>query len=143
MSFGIDSLLEGRGADPAGLDPGRGGGAAARMNLLVFDIETIPDCAGIRRLHDLPASLPDAEVAEVAFQKRRAQTGSDFLPPHLQRVVVISCVLREGEELKYLLQAAELNIMMRRAAKARGYIRRVLELDPQHQRAAQLQTMVF
>jgi hypothetical protein len=33
--------------------------------------------------------------------------------------------------------------MMRRAAKARGYIRRVLELDPEHQRAAQLQTMVL
>ena len=68
--------------------------------ILAFDIETIPDCAGIRRLHDLPAALPDAEVAEVAFQKRRAQTGSDFLPPHLQRVVVISCVLREGDDLK-------------------------------------------
>ena len=46
------------------------------MNILVFDIETIPDCAGIRRLHDLPASLPDAEVAEVAFQKRRAPASS-------------------------------------------------------------------
>jgi predicted PolB exonuclease-like 3'-5' exonuclease len=39
-------------------------------------------------------------VAEVAFQKRRTQTGSDFLPPQLQRVVVISCVLREGDGVK-------------------------------------------
>jgi hypothetical protein len=53
------------------------------------------------------------------------------------------CVLREGENLKYLLLAAELNIMVRRASKARGYIRRVLELDPDHQRAAKLQTMVL
>lgn len=68
--------------------------------VLTFDIETIPDCAGIRRLYELPADLPDAEVAEIAFQKRRTQTGSDFLPPTLHRVVVISCVLREGEGIK-------------------------------------------
>jgi len=68
--------------------------------VLAFDIETIPDCAGIRRLHELPDSLSDAEVAEVAFQKRRTQTGSDFLPPHLQRVVVISCVMREGDQVR-------------------------------------------
>lgn len=68
--------------------------------VLAFDIETVPDCAGIRRLHDLPADLPDGEVAEIAFQKRRTQTGSDFLPPQLHRVVVISCVLREGEGIK-------------------------------------------
>ena len=65
--------------------------------ILAFDIETIPDCAGIRRLHELPADLSDRDVAEVAFQKRRAQSGgaSDFLPLYLQRVVAISCVLRE------------------------------------------------
>jgi len=68
--------------------------------ILAFDIETVPDVAGIRRLHALPADLPDAEVAEVAFQKRRTQTGSDFLGPHLHRVVVISCVLREGDTVK-------------------------------------------
>ena len=49
--------------------------------ILAFDIETVPDVAGIRRLHDLPADLPDADVAELAYQKRRVQTGSDFLPP--------------------------------------------------------------
>src|SRR2546423_7486722 len=69
--------------------------------ILVFDIETVPDCAGIRKLHDLPADLPDADVAELAFQKRRVQSGgSDFLPPHLQRVVVISCVLRNDDGLR-------------------------------------------
>ncbi|GAB1414552.1 hypothetical protein MASR1M97_32880 [Candidatus Desulfobacillus denitrificans] len=65
--------------------------------VLAFDIETIPDTAGIRKLHELPADLADGEVAEFAFQKRRAATGSDFLPLHLQRVAVISCALREGE----------------------------------------------
>ena len=47
---------------------------------LVFDIETIPDVAGLRTLHGLGADLPDAEVAELAFQKQRAKNGSDFLP---------------------------------------------------------------
>ena len=58
--------------------------------VLAFDIETVPDVEGIRRIHKLPAELADAEVAEVAFQKRRTQSGSDFLPPHLQKVVVVS-----------------------------------------------------
>ena len=69
-------------------------------SVLVFDIETIPDVPGLRRLHDLDDSLSDAEVAEMAFQQRRAQNGSDFLPHYLQRVVVISCVLRTGKDLK-------------------------------------------
>jgi predicted PolB exonuclease-like 3'-5' exonuclease len=68
--------------------------------VLAFDIETIPDVAGLRRINDLPASLPDEEVAELAFQQRRAKTGSDFLPLHLQRVVTISCALRTTEGFK-------------------------------------------
>ncbi|MBV8033074.1 MAG: 3'-5' exonuclease [Betaproteobacteria bacterium] len=70
--------------------------------VLAFDIETIPDCAGLRKLYELPADLPDADVAELAFQKRRVQSGgtSDFLPPHLHRVVVISCVLRNDDGLR-------------------------------------------
>ncbi len=68
--------------------------------VLVFDIETIPDIAGLRRLNDLPSELSDDEVAELAFQQRRAKTGSDFLQLHLQRVVTISCVLRTSEGLK-------------------------------------------
>jgi predicted PolB exonuclease-like 3'-5' exonuclease len=70
--------------------------------ILAFDIETVPDVAGMRQLYDLPADLAEAEVAEVAFQKRRVQSGgaSDFLPVHLQRVVVISCVLRNDEGIR-------------------------------------------
>ena len=68
--------------------------------VLVFDIETIPDVAGLRSLHDLDASLSDAEVAELAFQQRRAQTNTDFLPLHLQRIAVISCALRVGKDLR-------------------------------------------
>lgn len=70
------------------------------MPVLVFDIETIPDVPGIRDLNDLPGELDDAEVAEFAFQQRRAANGSDFLPHHLQRVVAISCVLRDAQQFR-------------------------------------------
>lgn len=65
--------------------------------VLVFDIETIPDVAGLRRLHDHPAAMSDAEVAEHAFAARREKSGSDFLPHYLQRVAAISCVLRRTQ----------------------------------------------
>ncbi len=68
--------------------------------VLVFDIETIPDVAGLRKLHHLPAAVSDAEVAELAFQQQRAKNGSDFLPHYLQRVAVISCLLRSDEGLR-------------------------------------------
>jgi len=67
---------------------------------LVFDIETIADVAGLRRVHALPPELADADILEWALQQRRAATGSEFLPPYLQRVVAIACVLREGESLR-------------------------------------------
>jgi len=67
---------------------------------LVFDIETVPDVAGYRAVFDLDPSLADADVAEIAFQRRRAASGQDFLPLHLQRVVAIACLLREREALR-------------------------------------------
>ena len=70
------------------------------MPVLVFDIETIPDVAGIRAIENLPAGLSDYEVAEWAFQQRRASHGHDFLPHHLQRVVAISCVLRDAQHFR-------------------------------------------
>lgn len=68
--------------------------------ILAFDIETVPDAVGLRRLHGLGSELSDADVAEVAFTRRRALSGSDFLPPHLQRVVAIACALREGDHFR-------------------------------------------
>ena len=64
------------------------------MNILAFDIETIPDVAGGRKLYDLDASLSDSEVAEIMFAKRREKVGNDFIATHLQRVVAISAVYR-------------------------------------------------
>lgn len=68
--------------------------------MLAFDIETVPDIAGLRQLHSVEPRLTDAEVANFAMQHRRAKTGHDFLPLHLQRVVAISCAMREGDTFK-------------------------------------------
>ncbi len=65
--------------------------------VLVFDIETIPDVAGLRALNGIAADVPDAEVAAQAFAARREKTGSDFLQHHLHRVAAISCVFRDDE----------------------------------------------
>lgn len=67
---------------------------------LIFDIETIPDTNGIRQLLDLHVDASDDDVAKIAFHQRRQQTGTDFLPLHQQRVVAISCALREGDHFK-------------------------------------------
>jgi 3'-5' exonuclease len=68
--------------------------------VLTFDIETVPDVEGLRRLHGLGQEISDRNVAEMAFQLRRQATGSDFLPLHLHRIVVISCALRERDSFK-------------------------------------------
>jgi len=69
------------------------------MNLLVFDIETIPDIDGCRRIYDLHG-LSDDDVARAVFQLRRQQAGTDFLRHHLHRIVAISAVLRSGDQFK-------------------------------------------
>ena len=69
------------------------------MTLFVFDIETVPDVAGGRKLHGFEG-LSDGDVAEAMFQLRRQKTGSDFLPHHLQRIVAISAVLRARDQFK-------------------------------------------
>jgi len=71
-----------------------------RLNVLVFDIETVPDVVSGRRLYGLDG-LDDADVANVMFHKRRQETGEhEFLRLHLQRVVAISAVVRSGDLLK-------------------------------------------
>ena len=70
------------------------------MNVFVFDIETVPDVAGARRIHALPDHLSDAAVASALFARRRQHTGSDFLPLYMHRVVAIAAVLRSGDRFK-------------------------------------------
>jgi len=68
--------------------------------VLVFDIETIPDVAGLRRVWELSGEVSEQGVVDLVSQRRRQATGSDFMPVHLQRVVAISCVLRSNDGLR-------------------------------------------
>jgi 3'-5' exonuclease len=68
--------------------------------VLVFDIESIPDIAGLRLLRDDPADWTDAQVHEAWLAERQAKGQSDFMPLHLQRVLVISVVFRNAEGLR-------------------------------------------
>ena len=68
--------------------------------ILVFDIETIPDVEGLRKLNDHPPEATAAQIAQAAFDRRRELTGSDFLPLHLHRVVAISCALRDRDSFR-------------------------------------------
>jgi predicted PolB exonuclease-like 3'-5' exonuclease len=69
------------------------------MNLLVFDIETIPDVQLGRRALGLHG-LSDGQVAKAMFASARALTGSEFLPFEQHQVVAISCVMRSREQLR-------------------------------------------
>lgn len=69
-------------------------------NVFVFDIETVPDVAGARRLYELK-DLSDEAVAKVMAAKRQQETdgATDFLRHHLHRIVAISAVFRHDERL--------------------------------------------
>ena len=68
--------------------------------ILIFDIETVPDVEGLRKLYELGPDESAETIAEIAFHKRRQKTGNDFLPLHLQRVVAIACALRDRDQFK-------------------------------------------
>lgn len=68
--------------------------------VLVFDIETIPDIAGLRALHQLPDATDDQAVYAQVMAERAEAGQSDFLPHYLQRVLVISCVYRAADGLQ-------------------------------------------
>ena len=77
--------------------------------VLVFDLETVPDVDGLRRLHPEWALLEAPAVAEAAFAERRERTGSEFLPLHLHRVVAVGCAMRDdnGFRVRCLGSAAD------------------------------------
>ena len=68
--------------------------------VLVFDIESIPDVAGLRSLRQMDASVDDAAVYDAEIADRAARGKGDFMPLYLQRVLVISCVFRNAEGLR-------------------------------------------
>ncbi|MCP3688398.1 MAG: 3'-5' exonuclease [Gammaproteobacteria bacterium] len=69
------------------------------MNVLVFNIETVPDIDGCRRLYNLHG-LADDDVAKAVFQKRRQHASTELLSHHLHQVVCISAVLRSADKFK-------------------------------------------
>ena len=68
------------------------------MNVLVFDIETIPNLSLGRRLFDLKSDMKDEDVAEHMKQASLEKRGTEFLPIHWHQVVAISAVMyRQGQ----------------------------------------------
>ncbi len=59
------------------------------MNVLAFDLETVPDLTGGRRVYGLDG-LEDADVSRAMAARRRQETGSEFPRLHLHRVVAVS-----------------------------------------------------
>ncbi len=64
------------------------------MNILVFDIETIPDIEGGQAIFDLKG-LDDKSTAKAMMHIHQQKTGSNFLPFYLHKIVAIS-VLHRG-----------------------------------------------
>jgi len=63
------------------------------LNVLVFNIETIPDIEGGQAIFDLQG-LDDASTAKAMMHMHQQKTGSDFLPLHLHKIVAISVLYR-------------------------------------------------
>lgn len=68
--------------------------------ILAFDIETVPDIQGLRKLHAVDSAVSDEQLADMAFQRRRQTGGSELLQLHLQRIVAIACALRDGDSFR-------------------------------------------
>ncbi len=69
------------------------------MNVLAFDIETVPDVESGRRLLGLDG-LGDADVARVMRQRQQQASGTELMRHHLNRVVAIAVVLRGAERFR-------------------------------------------
>ena len=68
--------------------------------VLVFDIESIPDVAGLRVLRGAAPDASDDCVYSSWLAERKEKGQTDFMPLYLQRVLVISAVFRNAEGLR-------------------------------------------
>lgn len=69
------------------------------MSIMVFDIETVADAAAGRHYHQF-TDLDDEQVVQALRNLRRQESGHDFLPLHLHRIVCIAAVYQQDAQLK-------------------------------------------
>lgn len=78
------------------------------MNVLAFNIETIPDIEGGQRIHSLQG-LDDSSTSKALFHLRQQKTGSRKLPLYLQRIASISIVYRGmGDDMDHEISVRSL-----------------------------------
>jgi len=70
------------------------------MNILVFDIETVPDIESGKKLYNFEG-LKAEDAAELMFSYRRQETdgSSDFLRHYMHKIVAISLILKTNDKL--------------------------------------------
>lgn len=69
-------------------------------NIFVFDIETIPDLDAGRKIYNLEG-LSDEDTARAMFHIRNQETGgSDFMRHHLHKIVAISVLFKQADNVK-------------------------------------------
>lgn len=66
------------------------------MNVLAFDIETVPDVDTGRRLLALDG-LGDTDIARIMRQRQQQASGTELMRHHLNRIVAVAVVLRSGD----------------------------------------------
>ena len=69
------------------------------MNLLVFDIETVPDTETGKKIYNLEG-LSDEDMIRAIEHLRNQQTGSEFMPHYMHRIVAISAVLSTSDSFQ-------------------------------------------
>jgi predicted PolB exonuclease-like 3'-5' exonuclease len=71
------------------------------MNILVFDIETVPDTESGAKILDLK-NLSDKDIIKAMEHTQLQKNGSIFQPLHLHKIVTISVLYKNNEKLSLL-----------------------------------------
>ena len=71
------------------------------MNILVFDIETVPDTESGAKILDLK-NLSDKDIIKAMEHTQLQKNGSIFQPLHLHKIVAISVLYKNNEKLSLL-----------------------------------------
>jgi predicted PolB exonuclease-like 3'-5' exonuclease len=67
---------------------------------LCFDIETIPDMENARLIYDIDKDLSHDEAWNIIRIKRMEKAGNDFLPHFLQKIIAISIIYQDHQQIK-------------------------------------------